>query len=419
MSEPPGRVGSARPPESLRGDAPAPQPGAAPLGRDAEAVIGSLSRLARELRGRGVPAGVGPLLGAHRALAAVDASMPRSAYLALRAALCASRHELLAFDEAYAACFSSPGTPAPGRPPGMDSAMSAGLPRFGVPGSSPEAIGEQPAVRPAAWSELELLRHRDFALFDERERQRARLVLERLARRGPTAIGRRTRPSRRRGHRQDLRATVRASLRHQGEPLERRYRERRLRGRPLVLVCDVSGSMAPYARMLLAYLHACVAARRRVEAFVFGTRLTRVTRELSARDPDRALARASAAVSDIAAGTRIGDALATLNREHGRRVGRGAVVVVLSDGWDRGDPLRLTAEMARLRRCAHATIWLNPLKAHPSYEPLTRGMQAALPHVDHFLAGNSLASLEELADILERRSRRHELPSRRHATQPG
>jgi len=402
VSESPGRVGSARPPESLRGDAPAPQPGAAPLGRDAEAVIGSLSRLARELRGRGVPAGVGPLLGAHRALAAVDASMPRSAFLALRAALCASRHELLAFDEAYAACFSSPGTPAPGRPPGMDSAMSAGLPRFGVPGSSPEATGEQPAVRPAAWSELELLRHRDFALFDERERQRARLVLERLARRGPTVTGRRTRPSRRRGHRQDLRATVRASLRHQGEPLERRYRERRLRGRPLVLVCDVSGSMAPYARMLLAYLHACVAARRRVEAFVFGTRLTRVTRELSARDPDRALARASAAVSDIAAGTRIGDALARLNREHGRRVGRGAVVVVLSDGWDRGDPVLLTAEMARLRRCAHATIWLNPLKAHPSYEPLTRGMQAALPHVDHFLAGNSLASLEELADILEK-----------------
>lgn len=394
MSEPAGR----------RTSAPGRGPTDAPLDRDAEAVIGSLSRLAGELRARGVPAGVGPLLGAHRALAAVDASVPRSAFLALRAALCASRHELGAFDEAYAACFE-PGdacAAATGRPPGMDSAMSAGLPRFAVPGSHAQADAGPPAVRPAAWSELELLRHRDFALFDEHERQRARRLLERLAGRGPTVTGRRTRPSRRRSRRPDLRATARASLRHQGEPLERRYREPRPRARPLVLVCDVSGSMSPYARMLLAYLHASVAAHRRVEAFVFGTRLTRVTRELSARDPDRALARAGAAVSDIAAGTRIGDALATLNREHGRRVGRGAVVVVLSDGWDRGDPLQLSAEMARLRRCAHATIWLNPLKAQPSYEPLTRGMRAALPHVDHFLAGNSLASLEELADILEK-----------------
>jgi uncharacterized protein with von Willebrand factor type A (vWA) domain len=159
--------------------------------------------------------------------------------------------------------------------------------------------------------------------------------------------------------------------------------------------------MEPYSRMLLAYMQASVAARRRVEAFVFGTRLTRITAELRGRDPDRALERATGATQDWSGGTRIGEALATLNREHGRRLGRGAVVVLLSDGWDRGDPAQLEREIARLARCSYRLIWLNPLKAHPDYQPLTRGMQAALPHVDLFMAGNSLASLEDLADALD------------------
>ncbi len=194
---------------------------------------------------------------------------------------------------------------------------------------------------------------------------------------------------------------MRSSLRHGGEPFERHWRQPGRRPRALVLVCDVSGSMEPYARMLLAYMQACVAARRRVEAFAFGTRLTRVTGELRGKDPDAALARAAGAVADWSGGTRIGDALSALNREHAGRVGRGAIVVVLSDGWDRGDPDVLTAEMERLRRCAHRLVWLNPLKAAADYEPLTRGMVAALPHVDRFLAGNSLASLGELAELME------------------
>jgi uncharacterized protein with von Willebrand factor type A (vWA) domain len=199
----------------------------------------------------------------------------------------------------------------------------------------------------------------------------------------------------------DLRATVRASLRHGGELVERRFRAPADAPRRLVLICDVSGSMAPYARMLLQYMQACVAGRGRVEAFAFGTRLTRITRELAGREPDRALARASAAADDWSGGTRIGAALAELNREHGRRIGRGSVVVVLSDGWDRGEPEELADEMARLRRCAHRVIWLNPLAADPRYEPLTRGMRAALPHVDRLLPGNSLASLEQLAELME------------------
>jgi hypothetical protein len=159
--------------------------------------------------------------------------------------------------------------------------------------------------------------------------------------------------------------------------------------------------MAPYARMLLMYLHACVAARRSVEAFAFATRLTRITNELSGRDHDQSLRRAAEAVVDLSGGTRIGDSLAELNRVHGRRIGRGAVVIVLSDGWDRGDPLVLAAEMARLRACAHRLVWLNPLAANPRYEPLTRGMQAAIPHTDRLLPGNSLDSLRQLALTLE------------------
>ena len=194
---------------------------------------------------------------------------------------------------------------------------------------------------------------------------------------------------------------MQASLRTAGEPIQRRWRAPTQRPRQLVLVCDVSGSMAPYSRMLLQYMQASVAARRRVEAFAFGTRLTRITHELDGRDPDLALERATAAVSDMSGGTRIGDALSTLNRVHGRRLGRGSVVVILSDGWDRGDPEQLRAEMARLRRAAFKLVWLNPLAAHPDYEPLTRGMQAAVPHTDRLLAGNSIASLQELAEILE------------------
>jgi hypothetical protein len=255
---------------------------------------------------------------------------------------------------------------------------------------------------PAAYSDVELLRDRDFADYTATDIALARRYLERLARRGPTRLSRRTRPDRRRGHAPDLRRIVRSSLRTGGEPIERHWRAPSRRPRPLVLVCDVSGSMTPYARILLRYVHACVASGRRVEAFALGTRLTRITSELSRRDPDAALARAATAVLDYAGGTRIGAALAALNREHGRRIGPGAVVVILSDGWDRGDPEQLKTEMARLRRTAHRLIWLNPLAAHPDYEPLTQGMRAAVPFTDELIAGNSLASLERLAEILER-----------------
>jgi uncharacterized protein with von Willebrand factor type A (vWA) domain len=359
-----------------------------------------LSALARELRARGVRAGVGEVLAAHKALKAVDASSREQSYLALRAALCSSHADLAAFREAFVAVFGAEGADDPLAE--LGEIVKEALPRMAIPGGgAPETRAEAGDPVPAAWSEQELLREKDFAEFTDAERAAARRVLARIARRGPRRMSRRTRGTRRRRDEHDLRATIRASLRHGGELVERRYREPAERPRRLVLVCDVSGSMAPYARMLLQYVQACVAARARVEAFAFGTRLTRITRELAGRDPDRALARAAAATDDWSGGTRIGAALATLNREHGRRIGRGAVVVVLSDGWDRGEPEELAAEMARLRRCAHRVIWLNPLAADPRYEPLTRGMRAALPHVDRLLPGNSLRSLEDLAELMD------------------
>jgi uncharacterized protein with von Willebrand factor type A (vWA) domain len=371
--------------------------------RASGAVLDRLTTLAALLRAAGVRVGTGELEMAARALRAVDASERRDVFLALRAVLCSRHADQPVFDAAFAAVFGEPGdSDVPeraGMPPGADLV----LPRVAAPpppNAQPNKVGES-EVRPAAWSEIELLHDKDFAAYTDAERAQARRIIMQLAQHMPMREARRTRTTRRRGVRPDLQATVRASLRHGGEPLDRRWRAHVRGPRKLVLVCDVSGSMAPYARMLLQYLHAAVSTHRRVEAFVFGTRLTRITRELGLRDPDRALDRAAAAVVDWSGGTRIGASMATLNRVHGRRLGRGSVIVILSDGWDRGDPALLAAEMARLRRSAHRVIWLNPLKASPDYEPLARGMAAALPHTDHFLAGNSLQSLAELAHLLE------------------
>jgi uncharacterized protein with von Willebrand factor type A (vWA) domain len=194
---------------------------------------------------------------------------------------------------------------------------------------------------------------------------------------------------------------VRRSLRAGGEPIDRAFSTTTMRPRRVVLLCDVSGSMAPYARALLRFLHVAVAGRTRVEAFALGTRLTRLTRELSTRDPDAALAAAAARVVDWSGGTRLGDGLRTFNDEWGcRGLARGSVVVILSDGWDRGDPTVLASEMQRLARVAHRVVWVNPLKATPDYAPLARGMAAALPYVDDFVTGHSLAALEELAGVI-------------------
>lgn len=203
------------------------------------------------------------------------------------------------------------------------------------------------------------------------------------------------------GDRPDLRRTVRWALKHQGEPVKRAYTSAASTPRRLVLVLDVSGSMETYARSLIRFAHAAVVARGKVEVFVLGTRLTRITRHLTSRDPDAAMAAAMPKVKDWAGGTRLGDGIMEFNNEWGiRGMARGSVVTILSDGWDRGDPHVLGDEMERLKRVTNQLIWVNPLKATPGYAPLAAGMAAALPHVDRFVEGHSYASLEQLAQIL-------------------
>jgi uncharacterized protein with von Willebrand factor type A (vWA) domain len=206
----------------------------------------------------------------------------------------------------------------------------------------------------------------------------------------------------------DLRRLARNSLATGGEPIERAFRRRVRTPRKLVVLCDVSGSMEAYTRPLLLFLHAAVRTGRGVEVFAFGTRLTRLTNVLRTRDPEQALDAAAESVVDWASGTRIGASLKEFNDEWGRRaLTRGAIVVIVSDGWERDDADLVGREMARLARAAYAVIWVNPLKGNPDYQPLAGGMKAALPHVDRFLSGHNVASLEQLGDVLARIERRH------------
>jgi uncharacterized protein with von Willebrand factor type A (vWA) domain len=253
------------------------------------------------------------------------------------------------------------------------------------------------------YSPAEVLHHKDFAAYTDGEFDEARKLMADLRLGGALRRSHRLRRSKggRRTRHPDLRRTVHRSLRLHGEPIERAFLEPSARPRRVVLLCDVSGSMESYSRALLRFLHAAVVGRGRVEAFALGTRLTRLTRELASHDPDAALAKAAAAVTDWSGGTRLGEVLRQFNDEWGvRGMARGAVVIILSDGWDRGEADDLGLQMARLHRVAHRVVWVNPLKVTPGYAPLARGMAAALPHVDEFLEGHSLASLEHLAKVV-------------------
>jgi uncharacterized protein with von Willebrand factor type A (vWA) domain len=251
------------------------------------------------------------------------------------------------------------------------------------------------------YSRAEVLRQRDFAHYSPQEFAESRRLMEDLRMAGSMRRSRRMRPSRRTRGRPDLRRTVRRAILAGGEPIHRAFVEPAERPRRLVLLCDVSGSMEAYARGLVRFLHAAVVGRGRVEAFAIGTRLTRITRELSSRDPDAAIAAAAKRVTDWSGGTRLGEGLRQFNDEWGvRGMARGAVVVILSDGWDRGDPEVLGDQMERLHRVAYKVVWVNPLKSSPNFAPLARGMAAALPHVDEFVEGHNVASLEHLARVV-------------------
>jgi uncharacterized protein with von Willebrand factor type A (vWA) domain len=251
-----------------------------------------------------------------------------------------------------------------------------------------------------AYSAIERLRKKDFEQYSWDEVQEAkRLMTEMRWHLGMRPTRRKT-PSRRGSH-PDMRRIVRRNLKHGAEMIELTWRKTRRKPRPLVIICDISGSMSLYSRLLLHFIHTISNGLLHVEAFVFGTRLTRITRQLKRRDVDDAVRDVSKTVQDWSGGTRIGDALHYFNQKWGRRVlGRGAVVLVISDGWDRGDAAILKGEMDRLQHSCHRLIWLNPLLGSPDYRPLTIGMKTALPFIDDFLPSHNLDSLISLGNLL-------------------
>lgn len=384
----------------------------------ADGPLPPLVALGRDLRAKGLPVGTGRILTFVRGVAAIGLSDRTSLYWTARSTMVASRTDLDTFDATFDAWFRSlrldegeelsfefdlPPDPE-ALEPGEDAladveGMSAAATWHHADEDEEPDEGEDSALRLVA-SAVEILRSKSFAYLNDDERQRVAKLIRELRVHVPIERTRRMRSSNK-GATLDVRRTLRRSLRTQGEPFDRAWRARRTRTRPLVLILDVSGSMAPYSRALLQFGYAAMAAGRRVEVFCFGTRLTRVTRVLRTKDPDRAMHEIGRIVADWEGGTRIGESLKSLLDGWSQRAAlRGAVVVLCSDGLERGDPELLRAQMARLRRLAYRVVWANPLKGSPRYEPLARGMAAALPSVDVFLSGHNLESLEALAAAL-------------------
>ena len=372
----------------------------------ASGIVRQVVTFGRCLREAGLEVGPARLQDALTGLSQVEVGRRDDVYWTLRATLVTKPEELETFDRAFRAWFMRiPTLPdARRKQPPVRRVREKNERREGAGEGEPDAAEETSEV---GWSAHELLRRKDFAAMTPDELARLRVLLRAVALRRPVRRSRRLRPHHR-GRVVDLRRLARRSLGTGGDPVERAFRRRTQVPRKLVVLCDVSGSMERYTRALLLFLHAVVGSGRGVEVFAFGTRLTRLTPDLRTRDPEKALAAAAERVVDWAAGTRIGGSLKAFNDVWGRRaLTRGAVVVIVSDGWERDDPELVAREMARLRRAAYAVVWVNPLKGSPEYQPLAGGMRAALPSVDRFVSGHNLASLEELADTLAGIERRH------------
>ncbi|MBA2742640.1 MAG: VWA domain-containing protein [Actinobacteria bacterium] len=370
------------------------------------AIVRHVVTFGRVLREVGIEVGPGRAADAVRGLGAVDLTRQEDVYFTLRQTLVSRHDELELFDRAFVAWFLR-GPVAPlvrekQRREQVEKVAGGAL----VPGDDGRERPDGAPLELGA-SAHELLREKDFAEMSAEEFERARRLLAVLARTRPRRTSRR-RTADPRGDRLDMRRLIRQSLRCGGDPVDQAWKARKTVPRKLVVLCDVSGSMDAYARALLLFLHALVGTGQGVEAFGFGTRLTRVTPDLATRDPEAALAKANAIAVDWGSGTRIGASLKEFNDLYGRRaLSRGAVIVVVSDGWEREDNELVAREMAKLARAAYAVVWVNPLKGDPNYQPLAGGMRAALPFVDRFLPGHNIASFEELAGVLEGIDRRH------------
>ncbi|HEV7211861.1 MAG TPA: VWA domain-containing protein [Blastococcus sp.] len=363
-------------------------------------VVETALGFARTLRNAGVSASPDRVEAMLAAMGSLDVLDATDVYWAGRLTLCGSPDDLDRYDAAFAAYFA-------GEAPRPSRSQERSRPRLTTsaplePGTGQDDGDADPPQLATQASADEVLRHRDVAEMSVVERDHLRRLFALLRPATPMRPARRRRPSPR-GAVHPAR-TVRRALRNGGEVTRLMRRRRTPRPRRVVLLVDVSGSMSPYADALLRFAHAAVRSRpASTEVFTIGTRLTRVTREMRLRDPDKALAASGSAIPDWSGGTRLGEVLkAFLDRWGQRGTARGAVVVVCSDGWERGGTELLAEQMVRLRRLAHAVVWVNPHKGRSGYEPLTGGMVAALPSIDHFVSGHSMAAFEELTGVIQR-----------------
>ena len=358
----------------------------------------------RILRGLGFDAGPARMLPFLTALTVIDSGRPDDLRTAVRIHFARRRDDLRLLDRALGAFL--------GAPTGAAVTVPSAEVRETQPGETATLTGRQLKVlddvdaaegaeemEVASYSRVEVLRERDFDTLTEAEMAEVRRLIRLMRLPAGLTRSRRARPGGR--DRLDIRRLLRRSLRFGGELLVFSWKSPTQRPRPLVLLCDISGSMERYTRLLLNFTYALKTASTRVEAFVFATRLTRITHLLRSHDIDAALNRVMASVDDWSGGTRIGEAIETFNRRYARRVlSHGATVAIISDGWDRGDANQMRSAIARLQRSCHRLIWMNPLMGAPGYEPLTLGLRAALPFVDDFLPARNLANLEALGALL-------------------
>jgi uncharacterized protein with von Willebrand factor type A (vWA) domain len=358
---------------------------------------------ARELRAAGLTVGTGDVLTYCSAMMPLDPSDLLDLYWAGRTTLVSRREDISTYDRVFRQFFLADGAPAAALLTLTATDAAEAQAALVMPGTEPgPEQDEEKAVLGWMASDVDALKHRSFAACTPAELAALRRIMSRIRLTPPRRRTRRTRPAAAAGRTPDMRKTIRESMRMHGEPAKLFFRQRKTRLRPLILILDVSGSMADYSRHLLQFAHTAQHAAAKVEVFCFGTRLTRITKALEHRRPDSALEQAARTVVDWDGGTRIGQSLDTFVRRFGRGgLCRGGVVVICSDGLDRGDPQQLADAMARLSRLCYRIVWLNPHKGDDqNFRPTTLGMMVAAPHIDLLLSGHDLASLEELAAML-------------------
>ena len=352
------------------------------------------------LREMGVEVPISSSITFFQSLAYVTISNRNDVYWAGRSTLVRTPEDIPAYDEAFHAFWEDYVVLGDKEVQNIKE-MTLAIDNDDYQNDDQSAESQEGELIPLKYSRSEILRQKDFADYSDDELSEAYQLMKSIRLIGSTQKSRRASSVARQNKTPDLRGIIRASFRTAGEPIQRYFMQKNDKARRIVFLLDVSGSMEVYARALLRFIQAAVITRRRVEAFTIGTRLTRVTRELSNRDLDKALHVTSESITDWSGGTRLGETIGEFLNMWGQRgMARGATVVILSDGWDRGKSEVMDEQMARLKRISHSVIWINPLKVSPGYEPLAQGMAAALPYIDEFIEGHSLESLIELAEIL-------------------